>query len=620
MYVATVPNRGSPPAVLLRESYREGGKVKNRTLANLSHWPAEKVEALRAVLKGEAVPGTAERALVDAFEVTRSLPHGHVAAVVGTLRRLGLEELLGPACKERDLVVAMVAAQVISPGQKLAFARGFRPETATSSLGELCSAATADEDDLYEAMDWLLARQGAIEDGLAARHLSDGVLVLYDVSSAAFEGRTCPLGAIGHPRDGVHGRLQIVYGLLTTKEGVPVAVEVFEGNTGDPKTVAPQVEKLKRRFGLSRACWVGDRGMLTAARLREDLVPAQLDWVTALRAPQIKALLEDGTVQLSLFDETGLFEVTHPDYPGERLVACKNPLLADERARRREELLRATEADLAKIKASVEREKRPLRGKDKIALRVGKVIGRHKVAKHFITEVTETSFSFRRNEEKIAEEARLDGTYVLRTSLEEEVLGPDGVVFSYKELENVERAFGGFGSELDVRPIRHRLADRVRAHVFLRMLSYYVAWHMKEALAPLLFKDDDKEAALDARPGPVAPAVRSAQALEKIARKRTDDGWPAHSFETLLKDLGTICAATIEPIDSSVPPFQEGHPPPPSSVGPSSCSGSPTASGTPRSQGRPRLLSKSPGCDADVQLSRGNFGLGPGAGRPRSEE
>jgi hypothetical protein len=557
MYIATVPNRGSPPAVLLRESYREGGKVKNRTLSNLSHWPPEKVEALRAVLKGEALPGPAEKALVEAFQVTRSLPHGHVAAVVGTLRRLGLEELIGPACRERDLVVAMVCAQVVSPGSKLAFARQLRPETATSSLGEVCSAASADEDDLYGAMDWLLAHQGDIEESLAARHLADGVLVLYDVSSAAFEGRTCPLGAIGHPRDGVHGRLQVVYGLLTTKEGVPVAVEVFEGNTGDPKTVASQVEKLKRRFGLSRVCLVGDRGMLTAARLREDLAPAQLDWVTALRAPQIKALLDDGTVQLSLFDETGLFEVAHPSYPGERLVACKNPLLAERRALKREELLRATEADLASIAAATEREKRPLRGKDKIALRVGRVINRHKVAKHFVTEVTEASLSFSRNEGKIAEEARLDGIYVLRTSLPEEVLGRDGVVFSYKELENVERAFRGFNSELGVRPIRHHLEGRVRSHIFLRMLSYYVAWHMKEALAPLLFKDDDKEGARAARQGPVAPAVRSPEALKKAARKRTEEGGPVHSFETLLADLGTICVNTIEPTDRSVPSFKK---------------------------------------------------------------
>jgi hypothetical protein len=558
MYIARVPNRGSPPAVLLRESYREAGKVKNRTLANLSHWPPEKVEALEAALKGKPTPaGPATRALAEAFEVSRSLPHGHVAAVLGTLRRLGLEELLGPACKERDLVVAMVVAQVVSPSSKLVCARGLRPETATSSLGEVLSVTSTDEDDLYGAMDWLLPRQGAVEDALATRHLSDGVLVLYDVSSAAFEGLTCPLGAIGHPRDGVHGRLQIVYGLLTTTEGVPVAVEVFEGNTGDPKTVAPQVQKLKERFGLSRVCLVGDRGMLTAARLREDLAPAQLDWVTALRAPQIKALIDDGTVQLGLFDQADLFEVSHPSYPGERLVACKNPLLAEKRARTREELLAATEADLATIKASVEREKRPLRGKDKIALRAGRVINRHKMAKHFITEVGETSFNFSRNEQKIAEEARLDGIYVLRTSLGEEDLGRDGVVFSYKELENVERAFRGFNSELNVRPIRHRLADRVRAHVFLRMLSYYVAWHMKEALAPVLFKDDDKAAALAARTSPVAPALRSPRAIKKVRRKRAEDGWPAQGFEALLEDLGTICVNTIEPVDQSIPPFKK---------------------------------------------------------------
>lgn len=392
---------------------------------------------------------------------------------------------------------------------------------------------------------------------MAARHLRDGVLVLYDVSSAAFEGRTCPLGKIGYPRDGVHGRLQIVYGLLTTTDGTPVAVEVFEGNTADPKTVASQVEKLKSRFRLSHVCLVGDRGMLTEARLRDDVAPAQLDWVSALRSPQIKALVDDGTIQLGLFDEPDLFEVSHPDYPGERLVACRNPFLAAERARKREELLAATEADLAGIKASVEREKRPLRGKDKVALRVGRVINRHKVAKHFMTEVGEASFGFSRNDQKVTEEARLDGIYVIRTSLKQDVLGRDGVVFSYKELENVERAFRGFSSELDVRPIHHHLSDRVRSHVFLRMLSYYVAWHMKDALAPVLFKDDDKAAALAGRPSPVAPALRSPRALEKIARKRSQEGLPAHSFESLLEDLGTICVNTIQPTDPAIPPFKK---------------------------------------------------------------
>src|SRR6266571_6931208 len=363
MYVARVPNRGSPPAVLLRESYRAAGKVRNRTLANLSAWPEAKVDALSRVLKGQS----ALAALEGTFEITRSLPHGHVAAVLGTLRQLGLEELIDPApSRHRDLVTAMVVAQVIAPDSKLAIARGLRVETAASSLGEVLGVAGCDEDDLYGAMDWLAARQEAVEDGLAARHLAGGTLVLYDVSSAAFEGRTCPLGAIGHPKDGVRGRLQIIYGLLTSAGGIPVAIEVFRGNTGDPMTVASQVAKVKDRFGITRVVLVGDRGMLTAARLREDVGPAQLDWITALRAPQVKTLVRDGALQLTLFDTQDLAEITHPDYPGERLVACMNPFLAAERARKRESLLAATEADLATIAAACERARRPLRGQDKI--------------------------------------------------------------------------------------------------------------------------------------------------------------------------------------------------------------------------------------------------------------
>jgi hypothetical protein len=344
MYVARVPNRGSPPAVLLRESYREAGKVKNRTLANLSAWPDAKVDALARVLKGQQPAA----ALEGSFEITRSLPHGHVAAVLGTLRGLGLEELIDPApSRQRDLVTAMAVAQVTEPDSKLAIARGLRAETAASSLGEALGLGGCDEDDLYAAMDWLAGRQERIEDALAARHLAGGTLVLYDVSSAAFEGRTCPLGASGHPKDGVRGRLQIVYGLLTSKEGIPVAIEVFNGNTGDPKTVATQVDKLKDRFGITQVVLVGYRGMLTAARLRDDVGPANLDWITALRAPQVKALVRDGALQLSLFDQVDLAEITHPDYPDERLVACMNPLLEAERARKRESLLGATAADLA---------------------------------------------------------------------------------------------------------------------------------------------------------------------------------------------------------------------------------------------------------------------------------
>ena len=553
MYVVKVPNRGSPPAVLLRESYRQDGKVKNRTLANLSAWPEAKVDALARVLKGQ--PPAA--ALDGAFEITRSLPHGHVAAVLGTARQLGLEELIGPGpSRQRDLVTAMAVAQVIAPDSKLAIARGLRDQTAASSLGDVLGAGGCDEDDLYAAMDYLQARQDKIQDALAARHLAGGTLVLYDVSSAAFEGRTCPLGAIGHPKDGVRGRLQIVYGLLTSPEGIPVAIEVFEGNTGDPKTVASQVTKVKDRFALTRVVLVGDRGMLTAARLREDVGPAGLDWITALRAPQVKALVRDGALQLSLFDEADLAEITSPDYPGERLVACKNPFLEAERARKRESLLHATEADLAKIAAAAGRERRPLRGKDQIALRADRVLRRRKVAKHFRTEITDNSFSYARDEDSITAEAALDGIYVLRTSVEASSLGSGEVVSSYKALAHVERAFRAFNTDLDIRPIRHRTEQRVRAHVFLRMLSYYISWHMQARLAPLLFTDDDKQAAQATRPSPVAPAARSPRALAKAATKQTPAALPVHSFATLLADLGTICLNTIAPADPALPGFR----------------------------------------------------------------
>ena len=507
MYITRVPNRASPPAVLLRESYREGGKVKNRTVANLSSWPEAKVEALSRALKGLPPAG-----LQGMVEVARSLPHGHVAAVLGTIRDLGLEELIDPGpSRQRDLVTAMAVAQVTGPGSKLAIARGLRAETAASSLGQVLDVAACDEDDLYRAMDWLAARQEKIEDALAARHLAGGTLVLYDVSSAAFEGRTCPLGAIGHPKDGVRGRLQIVYGLLTSPDGIPVAIEVFEGNTGDPKTVASQVSKVKQRFGLARVVLVGDRGMLTAARLREDVRPAGLDWITALRAPQVKALVRDGALQLELFDEADLAQITSPDFPGERLVACKNPFLEADRARKRESLLAATEADLAKIAAAVQRDRRPLRGTDQIALRADRVLRRRKVAKHFTTSIAEDHFSYARNQDSITAEAALDGIYVLRTSVEASGLDSGEVVSSYKALAQVERAFRAFNTDLDIRPIRHRTETRVRAHVFLRMLSYYITWHMQARLAPILFTDDDKtnrpgHPAKPRRPGRPLPA------------------------------------------------------------------------------------------------------------------
>jgi hypothetical protein len=554
MYVAKVPNRGSPPAVLLRESYREAGKVKNRTVANLSSWPEAKVEALSRVLKGHPAPAAA---LEGTFEITRSLPHGHVAAVLGTLRDLGLEELIDPVpSRHRDLVTAMTVAQVTGPDSKLAIACGLRDETAASSLGEILHLGGCDEDDLYAAMDWLADRQERIEDALAARHLAGGTLVLYDVSSAAFEGRTCPLGAIGHPKDGVRGRRQIVYGLLTSKDGIPVAIEVFKGNTGDPATVASQVGKVKNRFALTRVVVVGDRGMLTAARLRDDVGPADLDWITALRAPQVKALVRDGALQLSLFDQADLAEITHPDYPGERLAACKNPFLEAERARKRESLLAATEADLAEIAAACARARRPLRGKDKIALRADRVLRRRKVAKHFTIAITDEHFSYARDQDSITAEAVLDGIYVLRTSVEADGLDSSEIVSSYKALANVERAFRAFNTDLDIRAIRHRTETRVRAHVFLRMLWYYITWHMHARLAPMLFTDDDKATAQATRPSPVAPAARSPRALAKAAAEHTAADLPVHSLQTLLRDLATICLNQIQPADPALPGFR----------------------------------------------------------------
>jgi Transposase DDE domain len=404
-------------------------------------------------------------------------------------------------------------------------------------------------------MDWLAGRQDRIEDALAARHLADGTLVLYDVSSAASGGRTCPLGAIGHPKDGVRGRLQIVCGLLTSTGGIPVAIEVFAGNTGDPKTVAAQVSKLKERFALTRVVLVGDRGMLTAARLRDDIRPAGLDWITALRAPQVKTLVRDGALQLSLFDTVDLAEINHPGYPAERLVACKNPFLQAERARKRESLLAATEAGLAKIAAACARERRPLRGTDKIALRADRVLRRRKVAKHFTIQITDASFSYARNQDSITAEAALDGIYVLRSSVAADSLNSSQIVASCKALAQVERAFRAFNTDLDIRPIRHHTQTRVRAHVFLRMLSYYITWHVHDRLAPLLFTDDDKPAAQAARPSPVAPAACSPRAQAKAATKHTPAGLPVHSLGSLLTDLATICLNQIQPADPALPAF-----------------------------------------------------------------
>jgi transposase len=539
MYVESVPNRNSPPAVLLRESSRLDGKIVKRTLANLSDWPASQVASLRRVLKGESLVAPTE-----AFRIQRSTPHGHVAAVLGTLRRLGLERILARTpCAERDLVVGMIVARILDPSSKLATTRGLRRETATSSLASLLGIDEAlDEAHLYRALDWLLERQQNVENALARRHLSDGSLVLYDVSSTYFEGRRCPLARFGHSRDERSGNPQIVFGLLTAPEGCPVAVEVFEGNTGDPTTVAPQVNKLQQRFGLKQVILVGDRGMLTSARIREDLKTQEgLQWISALKPVQIQQLVAGGALQLSLFDQHDLAEIRHPSYQGERLIACRNPLLAEERKRKRKELLDATEKQLNKIVAATQRTKKPLRGRREIGLAVGRVLGRYKMGKHFRLFIEEDGFRCERKQDNIEREAALDGIYVIRTSVPAETLGSEKVVERYKGLSDVERAFRSMKSvDLKIRPIYHYLADRVRAHVFLCMLAYYVEWHMRQALAPMLFDDDDVQAAEEARKNIVSPAGRSPKAKRKDALKRTSDGVPVHSFQTLLKDLATL--------------------------------------------------------------------------------
>jgi DDE family transposase len=541
MYVTKVPNRSSPPAVLLRESYRDGGKVKTRTLANLTDWPDAKVEALRRVLKGETAIASA-----DAFRIERSLPHGHVAAVLGMARKLKLDKLL-PRSRLGKLALAMIVARVIEPAAKLATARQLSEATAVHSLGAALELGAVDEDELYAALDLLGEAQQKIETALARRHLRDGCLVLYDLTSSYLEGRCCELGRFGYSRDGKRDKLQIVFGLLCAADGCPVAVEVFEGDAGDPSTLAAQVAKLKERFGLSRVLLVGDRGMITEARIREDLIPAGLDWLTALRAPAIQALAADnGPLQLSLFDERDMAEIASPDYPGERLIVCRNTALAAERARKREDLLAATEADLARIEASVKRKRAPLQGADKIGLKAGAVLGKRKMAKHFELAITDTAFSFARNEASIQKEAALDGFYVLRTSAPADMLDTAAVVSAYKSLAQVERAFRSVKTvDLEVRPVHHRLAQRVRAHVFLCMLAYYLIWHMRKALAPLLFDDHDKEDAKKGRSSPVAPAKVSAAAKAKAASRKTADGRPVHSFRTLLQDLATLTRNTV---------------------------------------------------------------------------
>ena len=553
MYIESVPNRSSPPAILLRESYRDAGKVRKRTLANLSQWPPTLIEGLRVLLKG----GTAVADLSTALDITRSRPHGHVAAVLGTLRKLRLERTLAASpSPERERVIALIVARILAPGSKLATARGLAADTARDSTAEMLGIETVDEDELYAAMDWLLERQSAIEQRLAKRHLSDGALVLYDVSSTYFEGRCCALARRGYSRDGKRDKRQIVFGLLCNREGCPVAVEVFEGNTADPSTVGAHIDKLRRRFALSRVVLVGDRGMLTEARIREEVVPAGLDWISALRAPAIRELMSSGAVQRSMFDDTDLAELRCDGYPGERLIVCRNERLAVQRARKREELLQATEALLAPIVAATQREKRRLKGKETIALRVGKTVGKYKMAKHFELDITETAFAYRRKVDAIAAEAALDGLYIVRTSVPATELDAEQTVRAYKGLSVVERAFRSLETvDLKVRPIYHYAASRVRAHVFLCMLAYYVEWHMRQRLEPLLFDDEEPEVAEAARPSIVAPAEVSPSAQEKARRKRTASGEPVHSFRTLLDDLSTIAKNRVVAPLANAEPF-----------------------------------------------------------------
>jgi len=550
MYIDVVPNRNSPPAILLRESVREGNKIRKRTLANLSQWPPEKVAALRRVLKGELLMRPE-----DAFAITRTRPHGHVAAVLGTLRRLELDRIISPRrSRERDLVVAMVVARLLDPTSKLATARGFDPQTCHHTLAEELGIEAASADELYAALDGLLPQQERIETELARRHWAGGQLVLYAVTSVYCEGRHGPLAQWGYERGGKRGRLQIVFGLLCNLEGCPVAVEVFSGDTADPRTLATQMEKVRQRFGLQPVVMVGDRGLLTEARISQELQGITgWSWITALRAPAIQQLRAGGQLQLSLFDQRDLATITDPAYPGERLVVCRNPFLAEERTRKRQALLALTERELAKIVAATTRPQRPWRGEAAIGMRVGRVLGRFKLGKHFQYTINPEGFRYERNEATIAAEAALDGSYVIRTNVPAATLSDADTVRTYKQLAQVERAFRMLqGADLKVRPVYHRWEHRVRAHVLLCTLAYYVEWHLRKALAPLLFED---EAARDHTASPVAPACRSARAEAKARSQRLEDGTPVHSFQTLLKDLATLARNRVQPELPGVPAF-----------------------------------------------------------------
>ena len=542
VHVATIKKRHNGKTYvthLLRRTFREDGKVKHETIGNLSDLPDDLIEVIRRRLAGDPLPAD-ERG----FRIVRSLPHGHVAAVLGTLKKIGLEGVISSKpCREAELVVAMVALRIISPGSKLANLTSLQPETAKHSLGTELQLDDVETAEMYEAMDWLLKRQTRIENKLAKRHLADGMLVLYDVSSSYYTGRQSELIKMGYSRDGKPGEPQIVYGLLCASNGCPVAIEVFSGNTADPTTFTAQVSKIRKRFGIQRVVLVGDRGMITSQRIDEDLREADgLDWITALRNDSIKKLVDRQVIQPSLFDERDLAEVTSPDYPGERLVVCRNPLLAEERTRKRKELLAAAEKKLEAVAKAVSRKQRPLRGKEQIGLRIGRELKTTKMQKHFELIIEDDSFVYRRLDKKIAEEAALDGLYVVRTSVPAETLSAERTVASYKNLSQVEWAFRSMKTvDLKVRPIYHWKSDRIRAHVFLCMLAYYVEWHMRGMLAQLLFDDHEREQAEETRKSIVSKAPRSTAAKQKERTRRTADGFPVQSFQGLLKDLATLC-------------------------------------------------------------------------------
>lgn len=545
MYIDVVPNRTSPPAILLRVASREGKKIRKRTIANLSDWPAEQVEALRLLLRGERLISPD-----SLFAIERSLPHGHAQAVLTTMRRLGVAKLLGATrCRERDVVEALIAERILHPGSKLATTRTWT----SSTLGQECRVEDVDVDEVYRALEWLLERQGRIESKLAGRHLREGGVALYDVSSSSYEGRTCLLARRGHNRDGEKLPC-ITYGLLTDGQGCPVAVEVFPGNTGDPTTVPAQVERLQGRFKLAKVVLVGDRGMLTNTRIEALRAHPGLGFISALRGPAIRALVESGTIQLSLFDERNLAEVTSAEYPGERLVVCFNPLLAADRQRTRSELLQATEKELEAIARAASRRTRTPLTDAQIGVKVGRIINHYRVAKHFEITIGDGKLAWSRREPAIEQEAALDGIYVIRTSEPVERLSAADVVRGYKALTTVERAFRCLkGIDLRVRPIYLRVEDHVRGHLLLCMLAYYVEWHMRQALAPLLFHDEELPSNRLSR-DPVAPATPSRHVQSKKALRTDASGLPLHSFSTLLNELATLCRNTCRLLSQPAAP------------------------------------------------------------------